>query len=185
MSKTKDLMACLAADDEASRPPRARRLRLLIEEYGPEGHRLFPGGELSLHTFEEARRAYLHGLYFACVILTQACLEHMLAGMFRIAGRDDLDKASFERLLKEARQQRYVSPGEFALFNRLRRVRNPYAHARRPGAPDSPIARAVRSQVPVDEVLARDATLAITALLRLLRRPPFDLAKRPARRPGG
>lgn len=175
MSKIEDLMTWLAADDESSRPARARRLRLLIKEYGPEGHRLLPGGELSLQAFEEARRAYLHGLYFACVILTQACLEHMLAGIFRIAGRDNLDKASFERLLKEARQRRYVSPGEFVLFSRLRRVRNPYVHARRPGAPDSPVARAVRSQVPIDEVLARNATLAITALLHLLRRPPFGL----------
>jgi hypothetical protein len=69
-----ELIAWLAEDDEASRPFRARRLKTLLEEFGEPRHLMLPGGLVSSMTFEEARRAYLHGLDVATVLLAQTTL---------------------------------------------------------------------------------------------------------------
>jgi HEPN domain-containing protein len=175
--ETNQLIALLAEDEARSRPSRAERLRLLLDEYGREGIRFFPGGPISFMAFEEARQAYLHGLYVACTIMSQLCLEHMLAGLFRQAGRDDLDRATFELLLSEARSQRFLSEDEFALFDRLRTIRNPYAHPRAPTGKGSIIRRAADTDVAVEDVIVEDAELAIRGLLRLCRRHPFALGE--------
>jgi len=168
------LVAWLEADEASSRPYRARRLRLLIDEYGDEGEiRLFPGGPASALAFQEARLAYLHGLFLGCVVLCQACVEHMLAGIFRMSGRDDLNRAGFQKLLREARVERFLSEDEFELFDRLRTLRNPYAHPRAPADAESMLRRGVRTDMPFEDLVAQDAELAIVALLRLCRRAPF------------
>ena len=71
-----DLISWLEQDEARSRPYRAGRLRFLHQEYGPEGIRLFHGGPVSALAFEEARQAYLHGLFMACTIMSQVCVEH-------------------------------------------------------------------------------------------------------------
>jgi hypothetical protein len=171
-----NLIAWLEADEASSRPFRAGRLRLLIDEYGDEGKiRLFPGGSASAIAFEEARLAYLHGLFLGCIVLCQACVEHMLAGIFRMSGRDDLNRAGFQTLLREAREERLLSGTEFDLFDRLRVLRNPYAHPRAPEHPKSILSRVITTTTPFEDLLAQDAELAIVALLRLCRRAPFAL----------
>ncbi len=175
MSRDADeLVAWLEADEASSRPYRAGRLRLLIDEYGDEGEiRLFPGGPASVEAFQEARLAYLHGLFLGCVVLCQVCVEHMLAGIFRMSGRDDLNRAGFQKLLREARAERFLSEDEFELFDRLRMLRNPYAHPRSPDDAESMMGRAFRTGTPFEDQVAQDAELAIVALLRLCRRAPF------------
>src|SRR5688572_6824791 len=116
-----DLIAWLESDEAESRPYRAERLRLLLEHYGEDGTiRLFPGGPVSALAFEEARLAFLHGVFLGCVMLCQTCVEHMLAGIFRMSGRDDLDRVPFQKLLLAAKTERFISESEFALFERLR-----------------------------------------------------------------
>ena len=171
------LIATLEEDDARSRSYRANRLRILLDEYGHEGIRIFPGGPISLMAFEESRQAYLHGLFVACTIMCQVCLEHMLAGLFRQASRDDLDRATFETLLREALDQRFLSADEFALFDRLRSLRNPYAHPRLPTGRGSLVRRAVNANIAVEELIVDDAELAIRALLGLCRRFPFALSE--------
>lgn len=175
-ANTDQFTAWLEEDDSQSRPYRAQRLRLLVKEYGSaEGIRLFHGGPMSAIAFEEARQAYLHGLFAACTIMCQVCLEHMLAGIFRAAGRDDLDRATFKMLLREARDDEIVSEDEFTLFDRLRTLRNPYAHPRTPTGKGSIISRAFEREIAIEDLPVQDAEFAITALLRLCRRPPFAL----------
>jgi HEPN domain-containing protein len=174
---TKQLIAWLEEDEARSRPCRAERLRLLVEEYGPSDTiRVFHGGPVSAWAFEEARQAYLHGLFLCCTIMCQVCLEHMLAGLFRAAGRDDLGNASFKRLLREAKEERILSLEEFRLFDRLRTLRNPYAHPRDPAGVGSMPWRALESGTVMEDVPVQDATFAVTALLRLCRRAPFSLS---------
>ena len=170
------LVAWLEEDEASSRPYRARRLRLLIDEYRDEGEiRLFPGGLASAIAFQEARLAYLHGLFLGCVMLCQACVEHMLAGIFQLSGRDDLNRAGFQKLLHEARVEQFLSEDEFELFDRLRMLRNPYAHPRTLDDKESMLRRAIRMDTPFEDLVAQDAELAIVALLRLCRRAPFAL----------
>lgn len=80
---------------------------------------------MSAMAFEEARQAYLHGLFLACTTTCQVCMEHMLAGLFRIRGRTDLERATFETLLREARVTGMLSEEEFSLFDKFRTIRNP------------------------------------------------------------
>lgn len=175
---TKQLIAWLEEDEARSRPHRAERLRLLVEEYGPSGTiRIFHGGPVSAWAFEEARQAYLHGLFLCCTIMCQVCLEHILAGLFRGAGRDDLGDASFKRLLREAREERILSQDEFRLFDRIRTLRNPYAHPRTPTGKGSMVRRALESDGAPEDLPAQDAEFAVTALLHLCRRPPFALSE--------
>jgi HEPN domain-containing protein len=168
-----ELISSLEQDEARSRPYRAGRLRFLLQEYGPEGIRLFHGGAVSALAFEEVRQAYLHGLFMACTIMSQVCVEHMLAGLFRAAGRDDLDRASFETLLRQARDTGFLSQADFDLFNRLRQIRNPYTHSRAPGSPGSVMHRAVTSDIPFEGLMVQDAELAVRAILGLCQRPPF------------
>src|SRR5687768_2285912 len=126
MPSIAELIAWLEADEGRSRPYRAQRLQLLVNEYGPESLGLFPGGPIGAMAFEEARLTYLHWIFVACTVMCQICLEHMLAALFRMAGRDDLDRATYKRLLREARDQSFLSEEEFRLFERLRSLRNPY-----------------------------------------------------------
>jgi hypothetical protein len=168
-----ELEAWLCEDEAASLPERVDRLCFVVEEGGPEIDRLFPGGPISAWAFLEARRAYIYGLDIACVIMTQVCLEHSLLGMFKWAGRDDLDGASFKVLLSEAKAQGFLSEGEYELFERLRRFRNPYAHPRSLDDESAIIKRAETSRTSIDVIPTDDARQAIAALLHLTRRPPF------------
>lgn len=167
-----EYIAFLEADDEASRPSRAQRLALIVGEFGEARGMLFPGGVVAMTAFEEARHSYVRGLYIATVLLTQTSLEHMLAGLLHISGRDG--RWGFAEILGLAKAERLISPEEFDLFDRLRTLRNPYVHAGLPGASGSLAARALEG-VRDDELMEEDATLAITALLRLVGRRPFTL----------
>lgn len=175
-STDEELSAWLADDDARSRSYRVARLRLLLEQYGAGAYRMFPGGLVSLWAFEEARLAYLHGLYLGCILLSQTCIERMLGSIFRMAGRDDLDRAGYAVILNEARKQGFVTESEFALFNRLREVRNPYAHHRPPLASRTLESRAMKLDVAPPDLLEDDATGAITALLHLCARHPFAVS---------
>ena len=170
-----ELISWLERDEAASRPHRADRLRLLLQEYGAGRTGFFYGGEISWWAFEDATQAYLHGLFLACTIMCQVCLEHLLAGVFREAGRDDLDRATFETLLRAARNECLISEDEFTVFDRLRMLRNPYTHPRAPTGKGSLTVRAVETDTPPQDLVVQDAEFAITALLRLCRRPPFAL----------
>lgn len=165
-----EIIAWLEADDARSRLCRAERLRVLLEQLEPERMITFHGGEMAFMAFEEARRAFVHGLFVACTVLSQVCLEHTLGGLFRMAGRDDLARATFESLLREGRNERYLSDEEFVLFDRLRTIRNPYVHWRAPLSANSLHFRAMQTDRETDEVVIEDAQLAMTALLRFLYR---------------
>lgn len=177
MSDTRlnELVARLEEDEAKSKPYRAERLKLLLDEYGPEGIRLYFGGPHSQWAFEECRRAYLHGLFLSSILAAQVCLEHMLAGLFAMAGRDDLQGASFAILLRSALSAEFITPPEFELFDGLRKTRNPYAHHRALTSEKSLLSRAVASDCAPDDLLVQDARLAVVALLRLCRRHPFCL----------
>lgn len=173
MTDEADLEAWLR--DDATQPERVERLRLVIEEAGPPVDRLFHGGPISYWAYEEARRAYVYGLDLAAVVMAQVCVEHLLLGLFKMSGRDDLDRVPFERLLQEARAERLLSDEEYHLFERVRKIRNPVAHPRSVTHEDSVFMRAVRSEQDYIEVLQQDARDAVTAILRLCRRRPFAL----------
>lgn len=166
-------MSWLREDDEQTLLARVERTRVVAEAHEPETWRMFPGGPVSVVAFEEARRAYVHGLFLACVLLCQVCIEHSLAAVFRLSDDDQTARMNYSELLRAARRQRFLSDAEFELFDRLRDVRNPYVHSRSLDDATHPMRRAVATDTPPDDLLAGDAMEAISGLMALLSRPPF------------
>ena len=175
MTTDDELLAWLEEDDALRRPDRVARLRLVREEYGTQGIRVFPGGPVSAQAFEEAKEAYIRGLFVSCIVMSQLCLEQMLGGLFRLALREDLRRGGAAIVLAEAHRAGFITDGEFALFERLRHVRNPYAHYLDPERPKSLVYREAESGTQFEDFVARDAREALVALLQLCRRWPFAL----------
>jgi len=162
----------LERDEARSRTSRARRLRFLTKEYGGGDYRLFYD-QLAALAFEEARQVYLHGLFIACMLMCQVCVEQMLCGLLNAAGRNELKGATYEQILRKARDQKLLSTAEFATFDRLRKWRNPYVHSRPIGSKGTLIRRAIDSKTSPEEITARDARIAIRSVFRLCQRRPF------------
>jgi HEPN domain-containing protein len=172
MRQADRLMEWLETDEARSRSSRAKRLRFLIKEFGDAECRVFYG-DIAVLAFEEARQAYLHGLFVACTLMCQVCVEQMLSGLLRAGGRNDLEHTNFQNMLREARDERLLSTKELATFETLRTWRNPYVHSRPPGSKGTLIRRAFDSNTSPEETVARDARTAMRALMRLCRRSPF------------
>ncbi len=170
----RECVQCLEQDDARSRHYRSERLQLLIIEYGSErAHQVFVGGLVGLRSFNEARLAYLNGLFLACIVLCQICLEHSLASLLYMEGREEARKMSYSMLLREALKTGHISEEEFRLFDRIRKYRNPYVHFHAPRDEDWLPERAVRSNIPEDELVVQDAEEAIVALLHFFQHAPF------------
>lgn len=165
----------LHAEDEAKFPARLERLRFLGEQHGGPRDQLITGGVIGYLAFEEACWCFINGHFIACVVLTQMVLEHLLAGLFRVFGRDDIADTGFARLLREAHAEHFISTSEFEKFNLLRERRNPYSHSRKPLAPTSIERRMLQVNAPYEEIMENDAREALQMLFGILQRKPFTL----------
>ena len=167
-----ELITWLETDEAASREWRARRLRHLLEAIKPPKEGMFFLGEESFHSFNEVRLAYIHGLYLATVLLSLACIEREVAGRLYAAGWEEAKGAKLEKLLPKAHEQGIISDSESDTFQRLRRVRNSYAHFKPPLHSSSLTGRAVDQNVLPNEVLMVDAQKAVEALGGFFKRRP-------------
>lgn len=163
----------LKKEDQATRSLRADRLRFLVETYGEPRHLLLPGGPISFYAFEESRLCFLNGQFIGCVLLAQVVLEHILDGLFNMEGCDDLEKAGFQLLTREALSQGYISQNEYEAFNSLRNRRNPYVHPRDPKDKKWFGRRMVMENKAAEMIFEDDARVAIHTIFRLLSRYPF------------
>lgn len=159
--------------DERTLGGRAARLQALVALGEPEEGRLLFGGHLALYAFHEATASYVAGSFLGCILLTQVCLEHTLAGLFSMRGRDDLVTTSYRRMLEAARDLNDISSDEYTLFDRLRDERNPYAHPRLFEDSSNLVRRAIERGADPDSIIESDAIEALFALVRLFNRPPF------------
>lgn len=159
-----ELIAWLETDEAASREWRARRLRYLLEAIQAPKEDMFFHGEESLHSFNEVRLAYIHGLYLATVLLSLSCIEREVAGRLYAMGWEKAKGAKLEELISKAHEQGIISDEESDTFQHLRRVRNSYAHFKPPLHSSSLTGRALDQNTLPDEVLMVDARKAIEAL---------------------
>ena len=175
MTNEKNDEVWLKAEDQAKFPSRLERLQFLGQQHGGPRNQLITGGLIGYLAFEEACWCFINGHFIACVVLTQMVLEHLLAGLFRISGRDDIADAGFRRLLEEAQVERFISSVEFEKFDDLRKRRNPYSHSRKPLADDSIEMRMLKSNALYEEIMEQDAREALQMLFGILQRKPFAL----------
>lgn len=175
MAKVSDeeLLEWLENEDEATRLLRAQRLRFLVEAYGEPHDLLLPGGLISFYAFQEARLCFLNGQFIGCVLLSQVVLEHILTGIFKMSGRDDLAKGGFQLITQRALTEGLISQEEYNAFDSLRDRRNPYVHPRDPMDKKEFSHRMVRENKAAEILFEDDAHLAMQTILRLLNRHPF------------
>ena len=164
------LITWLETEEAASRESRAHRLSHLLEVIQLPKDGIFFQGETSLQAFEEARLAYIHGLYLATVLLSLTCVEREIAGRLHAAGWEEAKRAKLEALLSEAHTRGMISDWELGALQNLRRTRNSQAHFRRPKAASSMTSRVVAQNMTANEVFMENAEQAIETLGRFLAR---------------
>jgi hypothetical protein len=171
MAHIDELSVWLERDEAESRAFRAGRLEqfLLLFE-SPVEYVMFKGGGTSHQSYVELRLAFIHGLYFATVILALACIEQELAGALYARGSESPARATLEALLTAAKAVGEIDDGLFSDIDRIRGIRNAYAHFRPPLHPSGLVRRALGTDTTLDELPKADAVDALKVLARFISR---------------
>jgi hypothetical protein len=139
-----------------------------VDHYPVEEGFVLSGGWLSKQLLEEAKYCFVYGQYVAVVTLGVAFVERLVAAQFYAAGRNDLERVGGQVLLQEALKRGWITPRDFKHFDRLRGLRNPLVHFRRPLAGDTVEARAVLTDSHPDQVVEADAQEVLEGVFRVL-----------------
>ena len=156
-------------EDRGCRHDRITRLEWLLENYPANHHGLLlAGGELTLQLLDEARYCFTYGNYLATAVLGAALIERILAANFSLRGRDDLERTGAQSLFREARRCGWITEAEHRQLDRVRQLRNPLVHYRRPYASGTAERRAVQQECELDNVLEEDARTVLSAVFGIL-----------------
>lgn len=160
----------LAAEDEGCREQRASRLAWLLTITPPAEVWLFRGGWLGQRLFEEARYSFVYGQFLASAVLGFAFVERTLAAMHYGFGRNDLQRATSEKLFKEAHSAGWLNEADVAAFEKARKLRNSLVHFRTPLHAGLPESRSFAEDCEPHEVVETDARQILEAVFRLIAR---------------
>lgn len=163
-----DFKEWLDHEDRACRADRLQRLKWLSPRLPQANYWTFPGGCLAKYLFEEARYCFVYGQFLAAAILGFAFVESTLAALFFLAGRDDLERASISKLLREAFDNGWFTQEQFNALNRARELRNTFTHFRRPLHNTSIEHRSITTKKHPYEIVEDDARFIIEGGLRIL-----------------
>ena len=156
--------------DTESFPDKLRRLRLLAKAMtSPTGYLLhYPESKF---LFEDAKNCFILGQFAACILVCHASLEYHLKGTYRMAGKSDIARLGFKRLIDRALQDN-ILPDFLALkLDELRRKRNPLVHMQDDIL--SYVRRASDLNITPEKLLEQDAEEAILLMFEILNRHPF------------
>lgn len=120
--------------------------------------------------FEESRYSFIYGQFVASAVLGFAFVERTLAAMHYGSGRNDLHRATSEKLFKEARSAGWLTESDLAAFEKARRLRNPLVHFRVPLHDDLPESRSFKEDCEPYEVVETDAKQILEVVFRLVAR---------------
>lgn len=121
-----------------------------------------------MQLLEEARYCFTCGQYLATAVLGVAFVERLLAAKFFAAGRDDLERAGGHSLLGEARRCGWITEAEYVQLDRIRQLRNPLVHFRRPLASGTVERRALRQAREPEHIVEEDARRILGAVFSVL-----------------
>jgi len=155
-------------EDKQCRDDRLNRLKWIVEQYPNIEISLFHGGLKSHYLFEEARYCFVYGQSIAAIMLSISYIENTLASVFYASGRSDLQRASLVNLLEEAKEKGVISESEFAVFNKVREIRNPVTHFRKPTDKENIEWRAIKNDRHPYELVEEDAKTALKAVFRMI-----------------
>lgn len=160
----------LEKEDQTQFEARVARLAWL-EEHAPKAkYWVINGGWLGNQLFEEARYCFTYGQFLAATALGFAFIERTLAAIFFATGRNDLQRATSEKIIEEALKAGWISAGQSEELTRLRGVRNVLAHFRPPLHEDGHDVRAVVRRETPHAISEADARAVLEVLFRLVER---------------
>jgi len=158
----------LQNEDTNCYPGRLERLKWLIDIFPIEGVWLFHAGLLTKYLFEEARYCFVYGQFISTIVLGFSFIEHSLASIFYGSGQDRMERAKTADLIQEAFRQELIDHNEFQMLSKIRKLRNPIVHFRRPGDQESIEYKAVMENEHSYSLLEEDARFVMGIVMRLL-----------------
>jgi len=97
-------------------------------------------------------------------------IENTLANILYAGGRNDLERKGLADLLKEAKEKGLISEQEFIVFDKVRKIRNPLTHFRKPADRKNIEYRVVEHDKNYNELLEEDAKAALEANFRIMKK---------------
>ncbi|MFD2178080.1 hypothetical protein [Veronia pacifica] len=153
-------------DEKKTRPDRIVRFVELNELFSPQGDMLLTGGLQSDLAFHELGNSYVNGNYMAVVLLCQAFIEHSLSGEFIMRGHNTIAESSFKKILESAKSFEIISEALFEQLEVLRKIRNPYVHAKAGLKNGSLVKKMIDGRFESAEDLAQSDALKSLEILR-------------------
>jgi hypothetical protein len=173
-SVIRELEERLQESDEETRSERTGRFAELLSLGQPEDGGMLFGGTECINALTEARACYIEGAFLATILTAQICVEKLLAAAIELETSSPPD-GSYAELLKQALTRGWFGEWEYGLFDRLRRLRNPYVHHRSGRHHENLERRALNAGESTEVLLEGDARDVIRALVHLVNQPAFAL----------
>ena len=112
--------------DQNSFDERLARLKWLVRVF-PDRHS-FAGPPETLFMFGEVKNTFVDGAYVATVLLCTSFIEHWLSSFLSSRGFDANAKGGLKAITKCLRRERLTHDFLIKRIDRLRELRNPFAH---------------------------------------------------------
>ena len=119
------LIEALEHSDSERRHSRAERIRWAEPYDTPSG--LIIGSVEMLSLLREAQACFIEGYYIATLVLATALIEHVISEEL-VSARFAKYGLSFDRAIKMAREKSLFTDDLLDQADRLRVIRNPFAH---------------------------------------------------------
>ena len=147
---------------------RLARLTWLAESTPQGEYWTFPGGFLAKSSFEEMRYSFVYAQYLTTILVGLAYIERTLSAVFYSCGRNDLERANLSKLLEEAFNRNLISKEDLDELHEIRKLRNSYAHSRKPGHSEGVEYRALSEEQAFYDIVEQDAITVLKAAIRLV-----------------
>ncbi|EPW6438067.1 hypothetical protein [Vibrio parahaemolyticus] len=155
------------ADEELNKASRIEHFVELNELFGPQGDKLLTGGMQSQLALHELANSYVNGNYMAVVLLVQAFIEHSLSGEFIMRGQNAIAESSFKKIIDSSLSHDIIDADLYDLLEALRKIRNPYVHAKAGIKSGSLIKKMIDGRFESAELLAKSDALQSLTILKV------------------
>jgi hypothetical protein len=155
-------------EDQGQREERIRRLRWLVGQDFPLNSMVFGGARVH-DLFEEAKYCFVYGQYLSSILCISSVVERALIGQFFAPGEDQAETWTFQRAIQEAGNRGIISSEDREFFDRLRQLRNPLVHFRRPLERDTLEFRVLENESEMQNIKEEDAKFAVLSMIRLMK----------------
>lgn len=148
--------------EKATLPIRAERIRWL-ERVIPK-NRAFGMPLETYYVFEEAKSSFVFGCFVASTVLSAAFVEHWLGARLSQKGFTKDAERGLAAIIECCRTNNLLNPGLLTRIDRLRLIRNPFAHLKSFDHPHGLGQRVGRERSPPEKILEADAKESLTTM---------------------